>query len=93
MGKFGLCFKCGLCRLIGQFCCDTVGCKTQVALLCCDRSMSNVGDGDIITTILHLCYEYEFRIGIIYIYKSCFEVKSDFSYLVIMLAFMALKFH
>ena len=68
MGKCGLCFKSGLCRLIGQFCCDTIGCKTQVALLCCDRSMSNVGDGDIITTILHLCYEYEFRIGIIYIY-------------------------
>ena len=67
MWKLGLCFKSGSCKLIGQFCRDTIGCKTQVALLGCDRSVSTVGDGDVITAILLFCNEYEFRIGIIYI--------------------------
>ena len=48
-----------------QFCRDTIGCKTQVALLGCDRSVSTVSDGDVITAILLFCNKYEFRIGII----------------------------
>ena len=64
-----------------QFCRDTIGCKTQVALLGCDRSVSTVSDGDVITAILLFCNKYEFRIGIIYINLAVgSNVTSPFGY-------------
>ena len=67
--------------MIGQFCCDTIGCKTQVALLGCDHSVSTVSDGDVITVILLFCNEYEIRIGIICINLAVrSNVTSPFAY-------------
>ena len=64
-----------------QFCRDTIGCKTQVALLGCDRSVSTVSDGDVITAILLFCNKYEFRIGIIHINLAVgSNVTSPFGY-------------
>ena len=37
------CFKSDSWKLIGQFCRDVVGCKTQVAFVSCDWSLTKLG--------------------------------------------------